>query len=293
MGHYQELPKLVHPDFAVPNRKPVGAVEIDWSNPLTKGLKICYVPASGLPINLAAIKPMASDSPLPLGINRNKQCLVYSTDGSRVYNPVKTDVYLNHGDHTFLCEWRSDVVSASYSPFVFSNTHSSNTGIVFNIYGFNGISPNQMGSLKIIYSGVAAYPESADFEVNKDWLSIGFSGTANSDYDYVLDGQFIGNTTVGTLTASPTPIWLYGYGRSSIGMVGAAGYSYYWERRLTEVECKAIADNPYQILKPVNPITYFIPSAGGGGATVIPPTLHSIDNQFASITAHRLGGVLQ
>lgn len=34
-------------------------------------------------------------------------------------------------------------------------------------------------------------------------------------------------------------------------------------------------------------------NAGGGGVTVIPPTLHSIDNQFALITAHRLGGVLQ
>lgn len=33
--------------------------------------------------------------------------------------------------------------------------------------------------------------------------------------------------------------------------------------------------------------------SGGAGPTVIPPSLHNIDNQFAAITAHRLNGVLQ
>jgi len=39
----------------------------------------------------------------------------------------------------------------------------------------------------------------------------------------------------------------------------------------------------------------FVPSAagGGGGITTIPPRLHNSDNQFASITAHRLGGILE
>ena len=33
-----ELPKWAHPDFAVKGKKPVGSVEIDWNNPLARGL---------------------------------------------------------------------------------------------------------------------------------------------------------------------------------------------------------------------------------------------------------------
>ena len=33
------LDKKFNPDFSIPGKKPVGGVEIDWSNPITRGLK--------------------------------------------------------------------------------------------------------------------------------------------------------------------------------------------------------------------------------------------------------------
>jgi len=41
------LPKQYSTDFSNPKKKPVGDVEIDWSNPLTKGLKAFYMPVMG------------------------------------------------------------------------------------------------------------------------------------------------------------------------------------------------------------------------------------------------------
>ena len=47
-----QLPKKFHTDFKVPNKKPIGDVEIDWSHPLTNGLKVCLVFQHGRLFNL-------------------------------------------------------------------------------------------------------------------------------------------------------------------------------------------------------------------------------------------------
>ena len=36
------LPKQYNPDFAIPGKKPATAAGIDWSNPITRGLKVCF-----------------------------------------------------------------------------------------------------------------------------------------------------------------------------------------------------------------------------------------------------------
>lgn len=69
-------------------------------------------------------------------------------------------------------------------------------------------------------------------------------------------------------------------------------YIYFWDKSLSAEEIREIYERPYQIFKPAIPITYFIPEAVGGPA-VIPPRMHNIKNQFSTITASRLGGVLE
>lgn len=46
MGVFQ-LPKIAHPDFYQLNKKPVGPVEIDWSNPIARRARVIMLPDAG------------------------------------------------------------------------------------------------------------------------------------------------------------------------------------------------------------------------------------------------------
>lgn len=157
-------------------------------------------------------------------------------------------------------------------------------------------SPDKLGTR--IYPGGGGPTGTAGLLDSPPWVSWGAvvesNGALKSDcYAYVegkLDASALAQGNDGFVGGTR-----YRFGVTYSGGTKASNayyeYIYFWDRSLSVEEIREINDRPYQIFKRAIPITYFIPEAAG--VTTIPPALHGIKNQFSSITASRLGGVLE
>ena len=119
------------------------------------------------------------------------------------------------------------------------------------------------------------------------------SSTEKTLYLY-LNGELIGSDTVSTDTTS-TDSTAFGEWQRLTFSQATTGSVLQQVTFDGLIDKDSYARNPYQLLKPAIDITYFVPSAGAAppAVTEIPPQLHMLDSQFATINAHRLNGVLE
>ena len=268
------LPKRLHPDFAVPGRKPVEAVEIEGRyNPVFAVVGMHSVDLCGNPVaKFSAAKMVANSS------------------GSAIYTDSlwgeasSSSDRLVIGDNTLA----NDLFGAKPTTLVWSGRKLAN---VNSAVLFNAGSPSTgalrfsvvfdtNGNSRVIVRDGSGWRTIADASLS---LSTNTLETIVVTWDGASRLAVIANNKIFAATAAP------GYFPSSstgitigAGQQSQANTNYYGETQetniaaglgvcLTDAQALELSRDPYQILVPAVPLYAFTTAAAGGGSVSLAP----------------------
>lgn len=275
-----KLPKSFDVELGLPRRKPTGAVEIDWSNPITKGLTVCYLPRIAGAVDLCNHKlTVVTAKPVDM-IKRGRQVTKHGLlTGSTVSEKAayKSEQSVSHNNEiTFVVKSRpnrstdsGDYIAGAKSGFV-SNRTAGNHGLTYSQDGAVGGSPNP-GRQMFTIQNIANYA-ATDYNLSGAGFQLhGCSARSNSVVRFYTDGVFKEQLSIGAFTTGED-YWLLGTkGPDSAPTDHAYSHIeliYVFNRVLSDAEWLALEVNPYQILKPANDFYYFLPTGGGANYTL-------------------------
>ena len=287
MGAFQ-LPKVVHPDFELRRERPE-SLEIDWDNPLAKNLIVFMVPMAGGSFDLVSQRYFSRNSNYlsrpdmgrmsRTNTTANSSIEVLTNDGRWAATAGITAGYVARysgsvaNDDCFV-DFRND--ANTWRLKLTTNTSTS----AFRVFAKNG------GSRSLNFSNG---PDPADNKPHRVIASIGNS----SRLRFAVDDYGIQDTS----SSGGSPLAPDDFKLGSDGGGGSARGSIYcaygFNRQLSEAEMVAVNKNCFSLLRPKVPQLSFSASEAAPGVTPIPPKLQGLNSQFATIIAHRLGGVLE
>ncbi len=246
-------PRWEMPELLIPGRKPIGAVEIDWSHPLTAGLKNFYLIKDENDKNLLngqSCTYFQGGDGWTFGPSDGQWAGLCNAAGTD-FNYIEThdDTFAEGGNnYTYLVQGR------------FDNDSTANIDILPASFGEYG------ARIQIQHTGANGSPHSVQH--------FHYNGAANSGSDVVLTGSesntvqciaalskngsmavaangtfFLEHTTSAVPAAVPSnpdrmfDTWGY-------SMDGALFLVAKWNRGLSESEAREITRDPYQIIIP-------------------------------------------
>lgn len=272
------LPKRYHPDFRVPNRKPVGPVEIDRSNRFGKkaafitGSQGSLVCAEGSRTNLSW---RTKHSTQHVGSKAGDLYLYADHGGSNDDTLITTDSLPSIATSG---RYAKQTFYFYYTPEAAGNNNQRLCYYIGNYcLGFY-INLNFGGSSYFGYwanSGFKYYYALSSAAVSYDkpnFIAVSIDGE-NKLLSICVNGYDSSDATATTGTQS----WLGQGGSADAPMrIGWSEFDNYYNAKgrvhsaglihdyFDEPALKELSKSVYQGLNPANPITYFIPSAGGG-----------------------------
>lgn len=259
MGKALILPKEFHPDFAFPNKKPVGPVEIDWSSPLTKNLVEVFTLA-GTPRGLIHNPAITVSSPTTPFVPRyGEMGLVPATTTTNKYST--TDARIR--------DLPLSPFSILYRAYAIGS--NVNNGGLLGWYGTDDIIfyPNDgngdTAKHRVFWRDASITLYDSD-NVMSGWYNFCLVWDGANVYQYIngvkqAASASYNGTGAGPFTGFGLNWWPDGQYYSSSGHVS---YIMLWDAPLSDAAAKSVTKTPKQVLAPLNQTTYFIPSAGGG-----------------------------
>lgn len=256
-----KLPKSFHPDFARPGVKPAGSVEIDWSNPLSYKLRFAclYNSQHGFVDLLTGLAP-SGQIVNAAGFNANH----FWSDGG--------NNYLNYASKS----GGNVTVSARLFP-----TYNNGATIIttkptyqhtdgFTVFATN---VNESPRISVTQGGFSRHfitigPHKSRGKYLIDIVVRLVNGNTHLYQDGELYASLSGATPI---TSTELPIsTLASAEEATINLksLEAEVYHTFLFDDLTDAECRSINKDPYQILRPAQPMMLF-QSAGGGGPSII------------------------
>ena len=265
------LPKQYHPDFSQPNKKPIGDAEIDWSNPLTKNIRLFVIfNSAGLPYDLVTGKFLSTtNNPVQTVSIRGKQL---SFDGVNQSASIPVDLS-NTANVTVLTGYSWDSYSNN-DDFAFEFTPNANHN------NNNGFFSDPNGS-----SGGIALATNHQTTASRADSAFRFTRPSNGYHDYIFRYASVSNGITGWVDGieqSMTNIFdntgsgtyedsaLYIASRNNSALFGEVDYNYLilFDEDITDknnsIQAHKLTKNPYQILKPKAPVIYFTASDSSG-----------------------------
>ncbi len=265
-----KLPKLYSTDFRLPNKKPIGDVEIDWANPLASHLVafVLFNEGAGNPHDLVTGRDVALSNSPAWGVGAKGRKLDF--DG--VNQSASLPLDLSHTDSVCIavgCDWP---------------TYANNDDLMleFNNPSFVG------GGLLIDPNSGAPHAGSFSIAANRTLTtSARFTRPSGGYHDYLfgfspvssglsvyVDGlpQSLSYVGAASGTGNYADSQLNIASRAGSSLFGAAGHSYimvFDKDVSSELASANLTQNPYQILKPKTAPVYFTADGGGSTITVI------------------------
>ena len=260
--HTFELPKLAHPDFSVPNRKPVGPVEIDRDHPLAKGLKHLWVPQMGddlIVIGAGRIRDRVGSLDWDTTETAaGRESIVRVINGRVVLDvnettPGRSDYQWLNGSLSFTDDEPFTVMSKQYSPTGGFKIEA------LGLYNSTGCIWNRRASYFRIYNEASNFTIGSPMTAISGEVTTGYTssggGTSASNvrsYQHESNETYTG-TGKSTGWTIPSP---YGNQQTELDQKNKE-YIAVWDRELSLAELRIFGNDPYQILKPANPLVYF------------------------------------
>lgn len=233
-------PRWERPELLYPAIQPTCPVTIDWSDPITEGLKAYILLGNGVHDlvsgHYATVESVTDRGTLYDSIDAQGRCLLsdISSNPRIFYHRLMT--LLNDSAGTLLCVGRlfshSTVTETQY-PFTARESTSGGNGRMY--WGVAGFSGNN-GKISYSLEDYTATDTGVSFELNKD-LAFGLSWDGSTEY-CAYDGQYIHSRAGGNLTTHPAAFSMVGLVNSS-GNYGWDGVQYayaLWDRHLSEAE---------------------------------------------------------
>lgn len=262
-------------------RQPQSAVFINWNSPLTNGLKYAGDLTGGPIRDLVTGKIDATTFSAAPGIGAGigpvigpaKGMYQASSTGGRIfYGPGAS---LCPQESTHLLVFRLGGISGGYAGLLSVADSAAGT----NYWGLQDAGANTNLAVWVNNSGGGALESTANL-IDGQLHAWSFSRTSGSRYSSVYrDGAFHStNDSVSAPSAPPTDARIVYFGERSAntgyGAYGQISLHLIWNRAQSAAEQAELTKNPWQIFKREARV-YFLPSAGGGGATITPTGLSS------------------
>ena len=257
----KQLPKFYNTDFRHLNKKPVGGVEIDWSNPLTKGLVSYFKLDGDYATDLVAGGNSTTFTGTPPTFT--PKSVITSGGADSFVNLPIPNVSIN--GFGFIVGGRR--ISGSVSLSILSPTTNNWTGFYLEDITNGRTSNNNSfdGAVNPIVGGVpfeggnkyAAYSISSG-----DFRGVANGGSVAQDTGFSLTSLLFNNIVLGASKR---------FTNTDNEAVSEFLYIGVYNRVLTDSELKQLSAKPYQILKPKKQTVYS--ADAGGGSTPL-----SLDN---------------
>lgn len=263
-----KLPKQFHPDFSRPGVKPTGSVEVDWSNPLARGLKVCLLGSSQRATNLAN-----QSSKLTINGNVTHKALdgfVFGDTVSDYISDASTD-YAQTGKFSAFLVVKAEYSSGSLPAFIARGDSSAGEWMFRH---------NNSGAVRFYANGGTWNTTSANLLSYGIKQTVGFTADTGSGLSVYVNGA-VANTAGGSfLNTSTKPLTVGAAdGDSNRPYAGSMNLIIIYDRLLSDQEHAELNRDPYQILKPAQPRMLFLPAGGATGYTL-----------NADVNANTLGG---
>jgi len=243
-------------------QQPQQACEIDWSNPITRGMFTAILPTGSGAIELVR-KSLSSKSGSPtysVGVAGNSGsggASAYTQfadqDSYDAVGPITLLALINGSSATLAGSYLSKgAFDAANVPYAFGRSNTSSLYLTRGgagdfqrfITGNTIYVPDRLCAVGVTQNGV-----------------LGSGATATYYLDGVTPGAAAGGGMSNTVaTANALPIRALGTAEQSYLALG-------WNRVLSNAEIKSLSDNPWQIFKPI-PRRIFAPVSASGGATI-------------------------
>lgn len=251
------LHKYLAPGFTAPDQMPIGPVEIDWVNPLARGLVFAVFLENGntQPI-LGGIKNAALDLG-GAGIHGWDQTVGATT--STLQYPIPKGLDYSCGTIAMSFE-RVEAPQEFAKLFI-------TVGSEFQLYR---VSSDSTVELQIGGTTGSATFTDPVFEVGVEKaITVTWDDVANFR-QYIVNGAK--GTHGGSFTGGAESNATYHLGNRENGERYAGGiirYNLIWDRVLTDPEMADISANPYQVLKPVTDPYYFTAAAAAAAGDLL------------------------
>jgi hypothetical protein len=233
-------PRLEMPELYHPCRQPVGSVQIDWDDPITRGLKSYLMLGNGVhdlvSNHHASVESLIDRGTIYDTISTQGRCMysVVSSDPKLFYHRLMDK--LNDSAGTLLVYGRvfshTTAVDTQYPFSARENTSGGNGRIYFGVAGFSGTT----GRISYSIEDYSATDTGVSFEIDKD-VAFGVSWDGSTEY-CAYDGQYIHSRSGGVFTTHPGAFSLVGLVNAA-GNFGWDGVQYacvLWDRHLSDAE---------------------------------------------------------
>ena len=248
-------PRWERPAMLIPGRKPVGPVQVDWSNPLAKGLIVCLASSVSATVEQSSNKTIdwyfqGDGAGYPL----------YPVDRALVYDLGQEGQYFSTAnvdvpdvndisELTFFMRGFPNSISGRVWPFAPSTRtvfFSSSGTITYRLQSNVGGVGQQRVTLQSVadYDADAAYVPATDYPIDH-----GFTYSSNDQIRMYAEGREVYEVACGSRAVSSPVI----FGSSST--TGGSGTVfveclYVFRRRLSSQEWASLSVDPYQFLIP-------------------------------------------
>jgi len=243
-------PGLLAPELAYPNRKPLRGVQIDWTNPLSRGLSLCLVMQDNEAKDLVSGKSCARYA----DARHIDEGMYFDEVGDYLIFPdlVMNEFYsistlLNHDDNTG---------SAYQYFFSYGAAATANSiNLYFGESSANGTVADKISFVTDSSSETRVIRTNSLFPDNNNVL-VTATGGGDTTGDLYINGALDEHSTLGSSNMlDGTTKDLYIGGRTDLNADRFTGGTLkiilIHDRRLSDEEVRVLADNPYQVLKPL------------------------------------------
>ena len=269
--------------------QPQGRVEIDWGNPIARGLSFAVLPPTG-PKNLAAGGKVAAS-------------IGSAGWPSTAYGPLSQGrISRNPGNTHALWNGQELGGGPEYTVLVYCR-HDTNRGSLQNPLDADNASSARVFQFRL--NGSSA-PEIIAFNTSGSTFTAASSVALGATEDVMIAGRVQGgvasvwshgikraSTTVtgtarGLGTVSGSVLVVGGFAGLSAQRMESAIYSgFYFNRALSDAEIASISANPWQLFKPVQRRVWFDGGAAAGGASqTIAFTLDDLTASVSQALSH-------
>lgn len=252
------LPKLFHPDFRRPGLKPLSSTEVDWSNPITIGLKALIL-YNGLEVVEVITRPQPTiTGTLALDIvDGNKT--TYVTDSASHYVGIDGDLANISSDQITVIS-KAKISSSSLNTNISKTVGNNSAWRLFNCLStgthrfrlFTGTGSQNLDS--------GLTPSTSQSEV----VVGSYDGVNMRIYVDGVLANSVGKTE--NITTNSDPISTRA---QSNGDAANFEYAAIWERCLSDAEIESLYADFYQLIRPAVPMFYFTSAGTPGSYTLI------------------------
>lgn len=228
-------------------RQPQGAVQVNWGNSLTNGLRAVWHPAAGqyigpgnTPTPTAGTYSYLADSTGGYGVKFN------GAANARIALPAGSAGFAANYSGTRLVLFRANAANLG----LVSGTVASTLGMRLN----SATQIALVASGAVVIGSVSSIPTSSGPTV-----ALCTADSVSTQTRMHINGQLLVNTTYSGYAASTAGVWVGAITNHSSASNFFLALS--WDRALSIPEAAAIQENPWQIFKPGIRRSYFLPLA--------------------------------